>query len=84
MAGVLNLFFGLGYVYLGYGRVMKVQVAVFVVLMVALYFLAGVITDGLAGLVLAALLAVDGYQKASGLKGYINAEKEPYKSVARM
>jgi len=73
LAAVLNLLFGLGYVYLGYGRVMGVQTALFVVLMIVVYFIAGVLTYGLADLVLAILLCVDGFQKASGLKGYIGA-----------
>jgi hypothetical protein len=75
MAAVLNLLFGLGYVYLGYSRVMRVQVAVFVLLMIAVYFLAGIASDGLVSLIIGVLLAVDGYQKASGLAGYISAER---------
>jgi len=73
MAAILNLFFGLGYVYMGYHKVMGVQVAVFVVLMVIVYFVAGIVTDGLASLVISIILAVDGHQKASGLRGYIGA-----------
>jgi len=75
MAGVLNLFFGLGYVYLGYAKVMRVNAAAFVALMIVLYFVAGVVTDGLASLVIAALLSADGYQKGAGLSGYISAER---------
>ena len=52
---------------------MGVQTALFVVLMIVVYFIAGVLTYGLADLVLAILLCVDGFQKASGLNGYIGA-----------
>ena len=74
MAAVLNLLFGLGYVYLGYNKVASVHVTVFVVLMIVVYFIAGIATDGLLSLMIAVVLAVDGYQKASGLKGYIGAQ----------
>jgi len=76
MAGVLNLLFGLGYVYLGYAKVMRLQVAVFVLLMIMVYLLAGVATEGLASLAIGILLAIDGYQKASGLNGYISVERQ--------
>jgi len=75
IAAFLNLFFGLGYVYLGYAKVMRVNAAAFVALMIVLYFVAGVVTDGLASLVIAALLSADGYQKGAGLGGYISAER---------
>lgn len=74
LAAILNLFFGLGYAYLGYNKVMGVQTIVFQVLMIIVYFLAGLVTVGFVSLVIAILLAVDGYQKAAGLKGYISAE----------
>jgi hypothetical protein len=74
MAAILNLLFGLGYVYLGYNKVMGVHMALFVVLTIVVYFVAGIATDGLLSLVIAIIFAVDGYQKASGLKGYIGAE----------
>jgi hypothetical protein len=73
MAAILNLLFGLGYVYLGYNKVTGVHVAVFVALMIAVYFIAGIATDGLLSLIIAVVLAVDGYQKAMGLRGYISA-----------
>jgi len=76
MAGVLNLLFGLGYVYLGYAKVMKLQAGLFVLSMIVVYFLAGIATDGLVSLAIGVLLAIDGYQKASGLSGYISVERQ--------
>jgi hypothetical protein len=83
MAAVLNLLFGLGYVYLGYGRVMRLQVAVFVLLMIVAYFLVGIATDGLVSLAIGILLAIDGYQKASGLSGYISVERNETKAPSQ-
>jgi hypothetical protein len=74
LAAFLNLFFGLGYVYLGYRRVLGVPTIVFVILTLVVYFLIGIFSIGLATLVLAILLAIDGYQKGQGHKGFISAE----------
>ncbi len=74
MAAVLNLFFGIGYIYLGYNKVMGLQTLAFVIAMVVVYLLIGFFTLGLVSLILAILLAVDGYQKGMGQKGFIGAE----------
>jgi hypothetical protein len=73
LAAILNFLFGLGYVYLGYHRVMGLQAVGFVMVMVLAYFLLGIFTLGIVSLVIAILLAVDGYQKALGQKGFVTA-----------
>lgn len=74
VAAVLNLFFGLGYLYLGYKKVLGVPVIVFVVLALVIYFVLGIFTLGILPFILAIMLGVDGWQKGSGQKGFINAE----------
>lgn len=74
LAALLNLFFGLGYVYLGYSKVLGVPTIVFVVLVLVVYILIGVATLGIVTLILAILLAVDGYEKGKGKKGYISTQ----------
>jgi hypothetical protein len=74
VAAVLNFFFGLGYLYLGYKKVLGVPAIVFVVLALVIYFILAIPTGGLLSFVLAIVLAVDGWQKGSGQKGFINAE----------
>ena len=73
LAALLNLFFGLGYVYLGFSKVLGVPTIVFVVLVLVVYILIGVATLGIITLILAILFAVDGYQKGKGSKGFISA-----------
>jgi uncharacterized membrane protein YvbJ len=74
VAAVLNLFFGLGYLYLGYKKVLGVPAIVFVVLVLVIYFVVGLFTLGIVTFILAIMLAVDGWQKGSGQKGFISAE----------
>jgi hypothetical protein len=74
LAAFLNLFFGLGYIYLGYSKVMGVPTIVFVVLALVVYALIGFVTLGIVTLILAILLAVDGYQKGSGQRGFVSAQ----------
>jgi hypothetical protein len=74
VAAVLNLFFGLGYLYLGYKKVLGVQTIIFVVLALVIYFIVGLFSLGIVPFILAILLAVDGWQKGSGQKGFISAE----------
>lgn len=47
---------------------------VFVVLALVIFIVLGVFTAGIVSFIFAILLAVDGYQKGSGGKGYISAE----------
>lgn len=74
LAAFLNLFFGLGYVYLGEKKVLGAPTIVFVVLALVIFIVLGVFTAGIVSFIFAILLAVDGYQKGSGGKGYISAE----------
>jgi len=74
VAAVLNLFFGLGYWYLGYKKVLGIPTFGFVVALLILYFLVGFFTAGILSLIVAVVLAVDGYQKGQGQKGFITAE----------
>jgi hypothetical protein len=74
VAAVLNFFFGLGYLYLGYKKVLGVPTIVFVVLLLVIYFIVGTFTIGILTFIIAIVLAVDGWQKGSGQKGFISAE----------
>ncbi|MDA4123614.1 MAG: zinc-ribbon domain-containing protein [Thaumarchaeota archaeon] len=74
IAAFLNLFFGLGYVYLGVKKVLGVPTIGFVLIALVIFIVLGRFTLGLASLVFAILLAVDGWQKGGGGKGFISAE----------
>jgi len=74
VAGFLNLFFGLGYLYLGYKKVLGLPALLFVLLALIIFILLGSYTVGLLSFVLAILLAYDGYVKAKGEKGYVSTE----------
>jgi hypothetical protein len=74
VAAVLNLFFGLGYLYLGTKKVLGLSTIVFVILALIIQILLGIFTIGVLSFVFAILLAVDGWQKATGGKGYISTE----------
>jgi ribosomal protein L37AE/L43A len=74
VAAILNLFFGLGYMYLGYNKVLGIPTFGFVVGMLVVFALVGFLSGGLISLVLAVVLAIDGYQKGQGQKGFISAE----------
>jgi ribosomal protein L40E len=74
IAAILNLFFGVGYLYLGYKRVLGIQTILFVVILLVVYAILGFFTFGILSLIIAVILAIDGYQKAEGQKGFISAE----------
>jgi len=74
IAAFLNLFFGLGYVYLGTKKVLGVPTIAFVILALFLDIILGIFTAGIASFLFAILLAVDGWQKANGGKGFVSAE----------
>jgi len=74
VAGFLNLIIGFGYLYLGYKKVLGLPAILFVLVVLVIDILVGSLTVGLVPLVLALLLAYDGYVKAKGNKGYINTE----------
>ncbi len=73
-AAVLNLFFGLGYLYLGTKKVLGLSTIVFVALALIIDIILGIFTVGILSFVFAILLAIDGWQKANGGKGFISAE----------
>jgi hypothetical protein len=68
------LFWGLGYWYLGYKKVLGIPTFGFIVGMLVVYFIIGILLTGIVSLIIAIVLAVDGYQKAQGQKGFISAE----------
>jgi hypothetical protein len=74
VAAIANLFWGLGYVYLGKKKVLGVPTIGFVVGAFIVYIILGLFTAGILTLICAIVLAVDGYQKGSGGKGFISAE----------
>lgn len=74
IAAVLNFFFGIGYLYLGYNRVQGVPTILFIVVMLVLEVIAGVFTFGLFSLFIAIFLAYDGFVKAKGQRGYLNTK----------
>ncbi len=74
IAGILNLFIGLGYLYLGYRRVFGLPTILFVIVVLLINVVTGIFTLGLVPLILAILLAYDGYVKARGEKGYVDTE----------
>ena len=74
MAAVLNLFFGLGYWYLGYKKVLGIPTFGFVVAMLVVYAVLGFYTAGIISLIIAIVLAIDGYQKGQGQRGFISVE----------
>ncbi len=74
VAAVLNFFFGLGYLYLGYSTVVGLPALLFVIVAIIAYALLALFTFGLLTFLLAILLAYDGYQKAVGNKGFIDAK----------
>jgi hypothetical protein len=73
LAAILNLFWGLGYLYLGYRKVLSIPSVGFVILMVVVYVVLGIFTLGIGSLLLAIILAIDGYQKANGRPGFVGA-----------
>jgi len=74
VAGFLNLFIGLGYLYLGYRKVFGLPTILFVIIVFLVDVLLTRLTFGLVPLIIAILLAYDGYVKARGEKGYVDTE----------
>lgn len=74
VAALLNLFFGLGYIYLGKNKVLGVPTIVFVLLALVIFIVVSFVTFFLGTLILAILLACDGYEKGRGQKGFVSAE----------
>jgi hypothetical protein len=77
IVAILNFFlFGIGYLYLGYRRVLGFPTILFVVLVLIVYFIIGIFTFGLLELVIGIVLAYDGYVKAKGERGYFGTDPE--------
>jgi uncharacterized membrane protein YvbJ len=74
LALILNLFIGIGYLYLGYKKVLGLPTILFVFVVLIIDVVVGVFTIGLVPLLLAILFAYDGFVKAKGEKGFINTE----------
>ncbi|MDA4134115.1 MAG: zinc ribbon domain-containing protein [Thaumarchaeota archaeon] len=74
VAAILNLFWGIGYLYLGYKKVLGMRSYLFVVVIFIIDVVIGIFTFGIVSLLIALVLAYDGYVKASGKKGFISAE----------
>ena len=74
LAAILNLILGIGYLYLGYKKVLGLPTILFVFVVLIIDVVVGLFTIGLVPLVLAILFAYDGFVKAKGQKGYINTE----------
>jgi uncharacterized membrane protein YvbJ len=75
VAAFLNLFWGIGYLYLGYKKVLGIPSVLFVILMLIVYFVLAIFTIGIGTLILAIILAIDGYQKAKGGSGFVGAQR---------
>jgi hypothetical protein len=65
IAALLNLFFGVGYLYLGIRKVVGIPTTVFVLIAMAVYVVLGGFTDGFGDLLFAILFAIDGWQKGT-------------------
>lgn len=74
IAAILNLFFGIGYLYLGYKKVVGLPTILFVVVMLVIQLVVGFFTFGLLSLLIAIFLAYDGFVKANGKRGYLGTE----------
>ncbi|MDA4113979.1 MAG: hypothetical protein OK474_08030 [Thaumarchaeota archaeon] len=74
VAAILNLIFGIGYLYLGYKKVLGIPTIAFVFVILVVDIVIGFFTFGLISFIIAIVLAYDGYLKANGGKGYIGTE----------
>ena len=74
VAAILNLFWGIGYLYLGYKKVLGLRTILFVIVIFIIDVVIGIFTFGIISLILSLALAYDGYVKAKRKKGFISAE----------
>jgi hypothetical protein len=74
VAAILNLFIGIGYLYLGYKKVLSLPTILFVVVVLVVELLLGIFTLGILSFVTAIILAYDGYVKAKGGRGYLSTD----------
>src|SRR5580658_4719117 len=61
VAAILNLFFGIGYLYLGYKKVLGMPTILFVIVIFLVDVIIGVFTFGIVSFLIAVFLAYDGY-----------------------
>ena len=77
IAAILSFFlFGVGYLYLGYKKVLGIPTILFVVIVLVVYIIIGAFTFGLLELVVGIVLAYDGYGKAKGKRGVLGPHPE--------
>lgn len=74
VAAILNFFFGIGYIYLGYKKVLGIPPILFVVIVIVVEIIVGLFTLGLLSLFIGIFLAYDGFVKAKGQRGYLGTE----------
>jgi hypothetical protein len=74
VAAILNLLLGLGYLYLGFRKVLGLPTILFIVVYLLVDIVLGILTFWVGPLILAILVAYDGYVKAKGEKGYLITE----------
>jgi hypothetical protein len=74
VAAILNLFWGIGYLYLGYKKIFGLQTILFVIVVFIIDIVLSIFGLGIVSLILVLVLAYDGYVKAKGKKGFISAE----------
>jgi len=74
IAAILNLILGIGYLYLGYRKVLGLPTILFVFVVLVFDVVVGFFTLGVVPIIPALFFAYDGYLKAKGEKGYINTE----------
>jgi len=74
VAAILNLFWGIGYLYLGYKKVFGLRSILFVIVIFIVDIVLSIFGLGIISLILVIVLAYDGYVKATGKKGFISAE----------
>ncbi len=74
LAAILNLVLGIGYLYLGYRKVLGLPTILFVFVVLVIDVVVGFFTLGLVPVILALPFAYDGYVKAKGEEGYISTE----------
>lgn len=74
VAAILNLIIGIGYVYLGYKKVLGIPTILFVVVVLVFELVVGLFSFGLLSLLTALILAYDGFVKAKGERGYLGTE----------
>lgn len=77
VAALLSFFlFGVGYLYLGYRKVLGIQTILFVILVLIVYVILGFFTFGLLEFIIGIILAYDSYVKAKGQRGLLGAEPQ--------